>query len=238
MLRATTLVKRFGAGRPALDGVSFDVRDGELCLLAGRNGAGKTTTIGCIVDLVRPDAGRVEIDGVCVATSPVRARRGVAYLAEHVALYPAMTGVENVRFFAGLADRRLSALEAAELLERLGLPSAAASRSVRTYSKGMRQRVGLAVAVAGRARNLVLDEPTSGLDPAAAADLLGLLRGLGDDGRAVLVSSHDIGHVARVADHVVCLARGAVAAACRVADVGAEALEPWFDAAAHAEEDA
>jgi ABC-2 type transport system ATP-binding protein len=228
MLQAIGLTKQFAARRPALADVSFTVADGELCALIGHNGAGKTTAMHCFLDLVRPDAGCARVDGVVVAEAPVAARRGISYLSEHVALYPAMTGRENVRFFARLAGRRTTCAEAASALEELGLPAAAIDRPTRTYSKGMRQRVGLAIAVATDARNFILDEPTSGLDPAAAAELMELLACVSRRGSAVLVSSHDIAHTARVVDAVVCLARGAVVATERAGRIDAASLERWF----------
>ena len=231
MLRAITLGKRFRRGRVALDDVSFRVDDGEVCTLVGRNGAGKTTTIHCFLDLVRPDTGAAEVDGRVVAASPVAARRDVAYLAEQVAVYPALTGRENVRFFVRLHGRACTRAAAGETLERLGLPAEAVDRPVRTYSKGMRQKVGLATAVACGVRNLILDEPTSGLDPGAALDLMTLLRTVSRSGCAVLTSSHDLARAARVTDTVVCLDGGRVVAAARVDGIGGDRLEAWYGAA-------
>jgi ABC-2 type transport system ATP-binding protein len=232
VLHANAITKRYGARRPALSSVSFVVPDGEVCVLLGPNGAGKTTAMHCFVDLVRPDAGAAIVDGVVVASAPVAARRGVSHLSEHVALYPAMTGRENVRFFAGLAGRRVTPAESAAALEEIGLAPAAIDRPLRTASKGMRQRVGLAIAVASRARNFILDEPTSGLDPAAASELMALLHALSRRGCAVLVSSHDIAHATRVADSIVCLARGEIVSAERARGVEAGRLEAWFAEAA------
>jgi ABC-2 type transport system ATP-binding protein len=212
----------------ALGGVDLVVEPGTTVALLGRNGAGKTTAIGCFVDLVRPDRGSAEVDGVVVADRPLVARRALAYLPEHVALYPALTGRENVRFFAGLAGRRCSARDAAEALARFDLPPAAVDRPQRTYSKGMRQRVGLAIAVAGGARNLILDEPTSGLDPAAAHELMALLRAISREGTAVLASSHDLAHAARHADSLVCLRDGVVVAATRASAIDETRAVDWF----------
>jgi len=232
MLRAEGLTKRFRGGARALDGVSLTVADGEICTLVGRNGAGKTTTLYCFLDFVRPDGGGAWIDDVEVARAPLVARRGVAYLAEQVAAYPTLTGRENVRFFARLAGRAdCSRRVAADALARLGLADDAIDRPVRTYSKGMRQRVGLATAVACCTRNLILDEPTSGLDPAAAGELIALLRDLSRDGCAVLTSSHDLARAASATDRAVCLDQGRVVADERLDGPTAERLERWYDAA-------
>ncbi|AHG91416.1 ABC transporter related protein [Gemmatirosa kalamazoonensis] len=230
MLRAVALRKRFPPDTRALDNVTFDVADGEVCTLVGHNGAGKTTTMNCFLDFVRPDAGHAEVDGTVVARAPIDARRRLAFLGEQVAVYPALTGRENVLFFVRLAGRvRLSRAEAGDALARFGVPDAAVDRAVATYSKGMRQKVGLAIAAAAGVRNLILDEPTSGLDPAAARDLVALLRRLAHDGCAVLASSHDLARSAAVTDVAVCLARGRVVGTVRRPGDGVS-LDAWYAA--------
>ncbi len=236
MLRAHHLTKRFAPASDALVDVSFEVADGELCALVGHNGAGKTTCMNCFLDFVRPDGGHAAIDDVVVARAPVDARRRLAFLGEHVAVYARLTGRENVRFFVRLAGRtRLSATEAGDALARLGLPAHAIDQPVSTYSKGMRQRVGLAIAAACRVRNLVLDEPTTGLDPDAAGALVTLLHELSRDGCAVLASSHDLARFAGVADAAVCLARGRVVDTARGTTVRRHGLESWYDRVARGE---
>jgi ABC-2 type transport system ATP-binding protein len=228
MLRAFGLSKRFGANAPALSDVSFDVADGEICTLVGHNGAGKTTTINCFLDFVRPDRGRAEIAGIDVGRAPIEARRRVAFLGEQVAVYPSLTGRENVLFFVRLSGRLgLTRLAAAEALERLGVPSAAVDRPVATYSKGMRQKVGLAIAATTGVRNLILDEPTSGLDPASARDLVQLLCELRRDGCAVLVSSHDLARSEAITDVAVALWRGRVARIARRGPSDAP-IDAWY----------
>jgi ABC-2 type transport system ATP-binding protein len=231
MLRAIALHKRFPPATRALTDVSFEVADGELCTLVGHNGAGKSTTMNCFLDFVRPDEGHAEIDGIVVARAPVQARRCVAFLGEQVAVYPALTGRENVQFFVRLAGRRTFARNAAgDMLARLGIPAAAIDRPVATYSKGMRQRVGLAAAVACGVRNLILDEPTSGLDPVAAVELVATLRDRCREGCAVLTSSHDLTRCAPVADVAICLADGRIAASARLTALGGRSLESWYGA--------
>jgi ABC-2 type transport system ATP-binding protein len=231
MLRAAALHKRFPPDTRALDDVSFDVADGEICTLVGHNGAGKTTTMNCFLDFVRPERGRAEIDGIDVARRPVDARRRVAFLGERVAVYDVLTGRENVLFFARLAGRsRLSRRDAGDALARFGVPDTAVDRMVATYSKGMRQKVGLAIAAAAGVRNLILDEPTSGLDPAAATDLVVLLRQLACDGCAVLASSHDLARSAAMTDVAVALSAGRVVGIMRRERDCLTPLDAWYDA--------
>jgi ABC-2 type transport system ATP-binding protein len=229
MMRADMLTKQFRYGSLALYGVSLTVADGEICTLVGANGAGKTTTLHCFLDFVRPDAGTAWVDGIAVAAAPRTARRSLAYVAEQVAAYPTLTGRENVRFFARLGGRGdCSAREAGDVLARLGLAGDAIDRPVRTYSKGMRQRVGLATAIACGTRNLILDEPTSGLDPRVAGELMQLLCELRRDGCAVLTSSHDLARTQGATDTVVCLERGRVVASGRADALNGRPLEHWY----------
>jgi ABC-2 type transport system ATP-binding protein len=237
MLRAIALQKHFPPHTRALDDVTFDVADGQICTLVGHNGAGKTTTMNCFLDFVRPDRGHAEVDGIVVARTPIDARRRVAFLGEQVAVYPALTGRENVSFFVRLAGRaQLTRTVAGDALARLGVPNAAVDRPVSTYSKGMRQKVGLAIAAAAGVRNLILDEPTSGLDPDAARDLMSLLRDLSRDGCAVLASSHDLARSAAVTDVAVCLVGGRVVDVATRAEVGDRGLDAWYAARRHPEE--
>jgi ABC-2 type transport system ATP-binding protein len=229
MFRAVALSKHFPPHTRALDDVSFEVADGEVCTLVGHNGAGKTTTINCFLDFVRPDGGRAEVDGIDVARAPIDARRRVAFLGEQVAVYPSLTGRENVLFFVRLAGRhRFSWRAAGDALARIGLADQAVDRALATYSKGMRQKVGLAIAAASGVRNLILDEPTSGLDPDAANELIALLRTLRDDGCAILASSHDLARSDTITDVVVRLAAGRAVGIARRSPTHGVALESWY----------
>ncbi len=192
MLEAIALSKDY-KGHPALSGLDLKVEPGEVFCLLGANGAGKTTTLHLFLGLIEPTSGRALVDGLDVADKPLEARRRVAYIPEQVQLYPSLTGLENLAFLSELAGR--GALDEDALrgfLERAGLEHEAASRRMSTYSKGMRQKVAIAVALAKGAEALLLDEPTSGLDPKAANELSSLLRQLSDEGVAVLMATHDL----------------------------------------------
>lgn len=207
MLRVTNLTKRF-AGTLAVDSVSFSVGPGELLALLGPNGAGKTTTINCLLGFLTPDAGAAEVDGLNCARESAAARRLLAYIPEQVNLYPALTGAENLAYFSELAGHRHSGQRLRDWLSEVGLPADAHDRRVAGYSKGMRQKVGIAIALAKQARALLLDEPTSGLDPAAARDFSQQLTRLRGAGVAILMATHDLYRARDVASHIAIMQHG------------------------------
>jgi Cu-processing system ATP-binding protein len=193
------VARRYGK-QDAVRDVDLTLRAGECIGLVGHNGAGKTTLIKLMLGLIRPSGGEVRVLGEDPAGgAAARARRKLGYLPENVALYPSMTGAETLTFYARL--KRQSVAGNMALLERVGI-AAAAHRRVGTYSKGMRQRLGLAQALLGGPRALLLDEPTSGLDPALRQSFYAIVRELRRDGAMVLLSSHALaeleGHVDRV----------------------------------------
>ena len=212
MLEARALTVRYG-DRLVLDGVDFAVSDGEVVALLGANGAGKSTTMRCFLDFVRPTAGAALVDGIDVAREPLRAKARLAYVPDTVMVYDALTGRQNLVFFAGLGSVRLDAATARARLEGAGLPADAADRRVAEFSKGMRQKLGIAIATARGARNLLLDEPTSGLDPESARELMTAVARLRDDGAAVLMATHLPTH--GVADRTIVLHGGVLAGAVR-----------------------
>lgn len=201
MLEAVCLTKRY-ASVVALDDVSLRVDNGEWYCLLGANGAGKTTTIGCFLDFTIPSAGSVRVDGIAVAERPMETKRRCAYVAESVAVYDTLSAVENLRYFARLCGVRITRSAAARALSATGLDEFQQARPVRQYSKGMRQKLALAIAVSRGAGNLLLDEPTSGLDPRSAHELMEALARLRDDGCAILMSTHDVFRAAAYADRI------------------------------------
>lgn len=191
MLEAKNLSKSFGAVN-ALSDLNLSVREGEILCLLGANGAGKTTTINLFLGFLEPSAGAALIDGVAAHQDPAGTKARLGYIPEQVALYPQLSGLENLDYFLRLAGVRAEQTELLQSLEAAGLERAAARRKAGTYSKGMRQKVGIAVALAKKAPVLLLDEPLSGLDPAAANGLCESLRQLRDTGRAILMATHDV----------------------------------------------
>ncbi|WP_165250488.1 ABC transporter ATP-binding protein [Paludisphaera soli] len=193
MLEADSLTKDYPGGVRALDSLDLKVPPGEVFCLLGPNGAGKTTTVNLFLGFVEPTAGRALVCGVDSRLDPLAARRKLAYIPENVMLYGKLTGLENLRYFSDLATGyRLDRGELLVLLDRAGFPVEEADRPVSGYSKGMRQKVGIAVALAKRAEALLLDEPTSGLDPLAANEFARLIETLRGEGMAILMVTHDL----------------------------------------------
>ncbi len=192
VLEAQALSKRYGDVEAVVD---LDLRVGpsEIYCLLGPNGAGKTTTIHLFLGFLEPTAGSVRVMGLDVAAAPLASKRHLAYVPEQVMLYRNLSGLENLEYFAALGGG--GALDAARLTDILvgaGLPRDAVGQRVSEYSKGMRQKVGIAIAIAKNADALLLDEPTSGLDPQASNEFSALLERLRDRGVAVLMATHDL----------------------------------------------
>jgi Cu-processing system ATP-binding protein len=199
------VTRRFGA-TVAVDTVDLDLLPGECVGLVGHNGAGKSTLIRLMLGLIRPTAGTVRVlGGDPAAGTAARARRELGYLPENVALQPSLTGAEALAFYARL--KGLDVAGNAALFERVGLAQAA-RRRIGTYSKGMRQRLGLAQAMLGHPRVLLLDEPTTGLDPELRQGLYEIVRAMRDGGTAVLLSSHALAELEGEVDRVVVMNRG------------------------------
>jgi ABC-2 type transport system ATP-binding protein len=223
MIHIEKLTKRY-EGRTVVDGLDLHVRGGEIYALLGPNGAGKSTTIGCMLGFVDADGGSIRLAGSSLP--PARAAvLHAAYIAENVALYERLTGVENVEFFMRLLGRKPRRSEIEALLARAGLPEHAWHRLAYGYSKGMRQKVGIVMALAKGAQVLVLDEPTSGLDPEASVAFGALVRALADDGAAVLMATHDLFRAQELADRCGMLVGGRLAGEWKLGDLNAGELE-------------
>lgn len=219
-LTISALTKHFGE-LAALTGVSLSVAPGERVALLGHNGAGKSTLMKIILGLIPATGGQITICDA--APGSVAARRAVAYLPENVAFHPSLTGEEQTRHYLTLRGENPGL--AMGLLERVGLGHAA-RRRIGTYSKGMRQRVGLAQALIGHPRLLVLDEPTSGLDPVSRREFYALLDELAAQGASILLSSHALTEVEARTDRIVILSKGRLVAEGSLADLRRRASLP------------
>ncbi len=205
VIEIRALERRFGALR-AVDGVTLSVGAGEALGLIGHNGAGKTTLFKLMLGLERPTSGSVTIEGVSVHGPRFReVRRRIGFMPESASLYPNLTGLETLRFFARLKGADPN--EAPRLLERVGL-AAAAARPVRHYSKGMGQRLLFAQALLGAPRILFLDEPTHGLDPSGVSDFYAVLHELRADGVTVVLTSHVLAEVEQRVDRLALMSGG------------------------------
>ena len=205
------LVKRYGAAR-AVDAIDLDIRRGEIFGLLGPNGAGKTTTILMLLGLTEASGGTVDVLGFDPVRQPLEVKRRVGYLPDAVGFYDHLTARENLRYTARLlaiprreAEKRITdAMESVRLADVL-------DKRVSTFSRGMRQRLGIAEIVMKKAEVAILDEPTSGLDPHATFELLEMIRGLKKAGVAVLISSHLLDRVQSVCDRVALFNKGRIA---------------------------
>jgi ABC-2 type transport system ATP-binding protein len=207
VLCATRLHKRYGA-QVAIESLDLAVRSGDIYALLGPNGAGKTTTLSCFLGFIRPDGGQALVAGIDPAAEPLAARRALAYIPEQVNLYGAFSGLENLAYFAELGGRRYGDEQLRAFLREAGLQAEAHDRRASTYSKGMRQKVGIAIALAREAQALILDEPTSGLDPSASVEFSRLLVSLAGRGIAILMATHDLFRAADIATRVGIMCKG------------------------------
>ncbi len=192
MLKAINLVKKYGS-HTALRGLDLTVEPGEVFCLLGANGAGKSTTIQLFLNFISPSSGQVFVNDLDVTRHSQRTRQYLGYLPEQVMLYQDLTGLENLGYFASLSRRhRPTRDELKHLLSRVHLPRDVWNRRVETYSKGMRQKVAIAIALSKDAKALLLDEPTSGLDPKASNEFSALIDELRESRMAILMATHDL----------------------------------------------
>jgi heme exporter protein A len=224
-IRARGLVRAF-AGVPVVAGVDLSVAAGEALVLLGPNGAGKTTLVRMLATLVRPTAGELRLFGADAGAAPPALRRRIGYAGHESLCYPDLTAAENLAFYARLFDVPDAPARIAALLAEAGLDGAG-RRAVRSFSRGMLQRLALARALLHEPDLLLLDEPWSALDPAAAEALSERLVALRTAGRALVVTTHDLARATTLATAAAVLARG------RIAWTGAGAQEPAVLAAAY-----
>lgn len=215
-------------GHRAVDNLSLRLEPGEVYALLGPNGAGKTTTLNMILGFLQPGSGSIHVDGIDAVADPLGARARIAYLPETVMLHPALTAIENLTYFALLAGRKIDTDIARRLLGEAGLQDDAHERRASGFSKGMRQKVGVAIALAKEARLLLLDEPTSGLDASAANDLGQVIRAASDRGIAVLMATHDLFRVKDVAHRLGILRAGRLVDERDAATIGPVELEQLY----------
>lgn len=213
LLEARNLSKVYEDGVKALDNLQLKVHPGEIFAMLGGNGAGKTTTINIFLDFIQPTSGNAYINGVDVNSDPLEAKRNVAFVSENVQLYPNFTAIQNLDFFVRLGGKsHYSRTDYENALLRVGLQRDAFDKKLRDFSKGMRQKCGIAIAILKDAPAILLDEPTSGLDPKAGKEFTRLIGELRDEGKAILMSTHDIFRAKEIADYVGILNAGVLVA--------------------------
>ncbi len=229
MIEAIGLTKRYEDGELALDGLTLKVEPGEIFCMFGANGAGKTTTINLFLNFIPATSGTALVEGIDVAKDPLRAKRHVSFVSENVMLYGNFTAIQNLDYFSKLAGKRtLAKKDYAEVLERVGLQKEAFDRRIKNFSKGMRQKLGIAIALVKDAPNVLLDEPTSGLDPQSGREFLEILVQMRDKGKSVFMSTHDIFRAKLMADRIGFMRRGQLVMLKTAAELAHEDLTDLY----------
>jgi ABC-2 type transport system ATP-binding protein len=197
-------------GKKVLSGMSFEVKQGEVFALLGGNGAGKSTTLLTFMGLLKPNGGVAEVLGQSAAAEPAKVRNQIAYLPENTALYDHLNAWENLTYFLSLSQARPEQEALCAALDAVSLPQESRAQPLKSYSKGMRQKVAIALALLREASVLLLDEPTSGLDPAAVEDFHGIIERLANKGVAILMVTHDLYGACQVANRIGILRAGQI----------------------------
>ena len=227
MLIAENLSKTYGDYK-ALNNLNLKLNKGEIFALLGQNGAGKSTTINIFLGFVKPTEGVAKINGISVVDHPEETKKYIAYIPETVLLYPNLTGVENLKFFSSLAVFDYDNEALTNFLSKAGLQSDAHHNRLGGYSKGMRQKVGIAIAIAKKAKVLLLDEPTSGLDPKASNEFSEILKELASEGTTIFMATHDIFRAKEVADRIGIMKRGNLISEINADEISANELEKLY----------
>ena len=227
MLIAENLSKTYGDYK-ALNNLNLKLNKGEIFALLGQNGAGKSTTINIFLGFVKPTEGVAKINGISVIDHPEETKKYIAYIPETVLLYPNLTGVENLKFFSSLAGFDYDNEALTNFLSKAGLQADAHHNRLGGYSKGMRQKVGIAIAIAKKAKVLLLDEPTSGLDPKASNEFSEILKELASEGTTIFMATHDIFRAKEVADRIGIMKRGNLISEINADEISANELEKLY----------
>ena len=229
ILEAVAVSKEYEDGVKALDAVSFSIQQGEIFAMLGANGAGKTTTINLFLNFIEPTSGECRIMGYVTHREPLEAKKHVAFVSENVMLYPNFTAMQNVDFFSRIGGKTQYSREAyRNVLRRVGLQEEAHHKRLRGFSKGMRQKCGIAIAILKDAPAILLDEPTAGLDPQASFEFQQLLESLRSEGRAILMSTHDIFRAKEVADTIGIMNRGRLVMQKKSSELAGQDLEQVY----------
>ncbi|PKV50148.1 ABC-2 type transport system ATP-binding protein [Aquimarina sp. MAR_2010_214] len=227
MLRAINLSKNYN-GKKALNNVSFQVEQGSIFCLLGQNGAGKTTTINLFLGFIKPDSGQILIDNEEIESNATSIKKKTAYIPETVQLYGNLSGIENLDFFSRLAGYKYSQEKLREFLAKAGLQEEAYLQRLSTYSKGMRQKVGIAIAVAKNADVIFMDEPTSGLDPKATAEFTTTCKELIKEGKTIFMATHDIFNAVHVGTTIGIMKEGSLVQQIKTDGIDANQLKELY----------
>ncbi|MBD3240959.1 MAG: ATP-binding cassette domain-containing protein [Chitinivibrionales bacterium] len=229
MLTIEKLNKIYPNGVHAVRDLDLQVDPGRIYIMLGANGAGKTTTLMLCLGFTEPTSGRVLINGIDINKEPLKAKHHVSYVSENVQLYGNFTAVQNLEFFAKVGGKpKITRDEVVATLTRVGLPPETHTRQVKGYSKGMRQRLGIAIGIIRETELILLDEPTSGLDPKGGQEFVSLLKELRDEGRAILMTTHDIFRAKDLASSLGIMANGELVVTRTSEELQTEDLENLY----------
>ncbi|SNY95426.1 ABC transporter ATP-binding protein [Flagellimonas pacifica] len=227
MLKTNGLTKKYGAFT-ALNALDLEIGEGDIFCLLGANGAGKSTTINLFLNFIEPTSGNATINNLDVNEHALETKQVLSYIPENLMLYPSLTGLENLDFFCGLGGKSYSKAELETLLQQSGLQTDFIDKRVQNYSKGMRQKVGIALARAREAKVLLLDEPTSGLDPKASNEFSELLLEMKDKGVTTLMATHDLFRAKDTGTHIGIMKEGVLVEKFESKDVSFQDLERLY----------
>lgn len=226
-LEAIELTKQFN-DQVALNKLNLSLKDGEIFCLLGQNGAGKTTTINLFLGFTVPTSGKALLNGIEVKPGSDTTKQFLAYIPEVVMLYSFLTGIENLHFFSRLAGFEYSSTELKKFLLEAGLEEDAHAKRVGSYSKGMRQKVGIAIAVAKDADVIFMDEPTSGLDPKATNEFTEIVKKLGRQGKTILMATHDIFNAVNIGTTIGIMRQGQLVHTLPASQIDAPGLQQLY----------
>ena len=221
------IIKNFN-NHKAIDNLSINIGEGEIYGLLGANGAGKSTTINILLGFINPDSGNSRIDDIDTVLNYRQSRKLTGYIPENVNIYPYLSGIENLDYFCKLNGKKYSYKNLENILIHCGLNSDAIYKRTIVYSKGMRQKVGIAIALAKNAKVYLLDEPASGLDPLASNDFSNLLKKISSEGAAILMASHDIFRVCETCDNIGIIKNGQLVKEMNASELSTKKLEKIY----------
>jgi ABC-2 type transport system ATP-binding protein len=225
MLKAINITKSYN-GKVALKDISFEVSKGEIFCLLGQNGAGKTTTINIFLGFIKKDGGQAYVGDKEVGKDAINEL--TAYIPETVQLYSNLSGIENLDFFSRLAGFNYSSSELQAFLSKTGLQEEAQHNRLSSYSKGMRQKVGIAIALAKNAEVIFMDEPTSGLDPKATAEFTQICKELANMGKVIFMATHDIFNAVELGTTIGIMKEGVLAQQLKASEINANQLNQLY----------
>jgi len=227
VIQTDALTKKYGDA-VALNNLNLSINKGEVFCLLGQNGAGKTTTINLLLGFIPSSSGEIYINGEKAQRDSHIAGKHLSYIPEVVQLYSNLTGLENLDFFSQLSGNRFSANVLGDFLSKAGLQKEAHSKKLSAYSKGMRQKVAIAIALAKDASVILMDEPTSGLDPKATAEFTEICKELAGQGKTIFMATHDIFNAVNVGSRIGIMKQGNLIHTIRTSEITAIELQKLY----------